>query len=72
MYYKSVLVPISFASWKMEVPFVSSVSCALVERWQKMIKFLVCVIHDLSNKEEAWSCFLENSVGTCSSFNTSL
>ena len=65
MYYKNVLVPISFASWKTEVSFVSSISCALVERWQKMIKFMVCVSHDLS-------CLLENSVGTSSSFNTSL
>ena len=50
MYYKNVLVPISFASWKTEVSFVSSISCALVERWQKMIKFMVCVSHDLSKQ----------------------
>ena len=46
MYYKNV----SFASWKTEVSFVSSISCALVERWQKMIKFMVCVSHDLSKQ----------------------
>ena len=49
-YYKSVLVPISFSSWKTEVLLVSSVSCALVEWWQKMIKFMVCVIHDVSKQ----------------------
>ena len=56
MYYKSVLVPISFASWKTEVSLVYSVylGCALVERWQKMIKFMVCVTSMISlNKEEA-------------------